>query len=191
MPPTPSPFHLLSLGALAAERDNHLSQYFIESQSYYNLINHKKLVLLGNRGAGKTAIFKMIANSERKRGSIVIELTPEDYSYELLSSTLAKEGEGSWAKNAAFAAAWKYLLYVLAMKKLAGATRGFKGGSANKIYSYIRDNHKSSDINPIGILVSWLKRLEGIKIGPYEAGTKSRELQSLYKLEEINYLLHL
>jgi hypothetical protein len=38
-------------------------------------------------------------------------------------------------------------------------------------------------------LVSYLKRLEGLKIGKYEASVKARELEKLYKLEEIHHLL--
>jgi hypothetical protein len=132
----------------------------------------------------------MIANYERHRGALVIEMAPEDYSYELLSTTMAKEIEGSWKKHGAYAAAWKYLIYVLAMKKLVEGQSGkLVRGQAAKIYEYIRDSHAGIEKNPIATMISYLKRLEGLKVGNYEATVKARELQKLYRLEDISHLL--
>jgi hypothetical protein len=133
----------------------------------------------------------MIAAQEKAQGRIVLELAPEDYSYELLKQSLATESQGSWAKQGAYAAAWKYLIYVLTMKHVTGPKmgRGVKRGAAGRIYSYLRDNHGSFEKNPIATLISYLKRLEGVKIGKFEVGTKTRELQSLYRLEELGTLL--
>lgn len=182
----------LDFGALAAERDilGGLKSYFIESEAFRNLRDGRKHVALGNRGAGKSAIFKIIAERERAQDSIVLELTPEEYSYELLTKAMLPEQRGSWAKQGAYAAAWKYLIYVLAMKHaLKKVGRGLKTGGDRQIYEYLRDHHKNTEANPIGTLISYLKRLEGVKIGKYEAGLKATELHHLYKLEEIAHLL--
>lgn len=180
----------LDFGALAAEREHEtLKSYFVESTSYKNLLGGEKWVALGNRGSGKSAIMKMIAEYERTQGTLVIELTPEDYSYELLSRTMLPEQRGSWAKQGAYTAAWKYLLYVTVMKKITATGAKWKTGGAAAIYSYLRDNHKGADANPIGLLVSYLKRLEGVKVGSWELGLKSRNLTQLYHLEEIVALL--
>jgi hypothetical protein len=179
----------LKFGALAAERDDALRDYFVESESFKRLRDGERTVVLGNRGSGKTAIFKMLAEEAKAKHGVVLQLAPEDYSYELLQQTLAAEKAGAWAKHGAFAAAWKYVLYVTAMKAVTTATKGFKGGSAAKIYNYLRDKHGNIDVNPIGVLISYLKRLEGLKVGPYEAAVKTRELHKLYKLEEIAPLL--
>jgi hypothetical protein len=178
----------LDFGAPAAERDmgRGLEKYFVESAAFERVRSGAKTIILGNRGSGKSAIFKVLASRERASGSIVIELAPEDYSYELLSSTMAAASAGSWAKHGAYAAAWKYLIYVLIMKELS--ERG--GKSAGKAISrFVRDNHPSPQAGMLTMLMSYLKRLEGIKIGPLEAGFKARELDKLYKLEEIHYLL--
>lgn len=179
----------LSFGALAAERDQDLKDYFVESESFKRLSTGQKSVVLGPRGSGKSAIFKMIAKEQRGRGAVVIELAPEDYSYELLRQVLATEGQGAWAKQGAYAAAWKYLLYVLSMKAVSTSRGTLRSGSAGRIYTYLRDNHANFHVNPIGVLISYLKRLEGFKLGSYEAGVKSRELHKLYKLEEVEPLL--
>lgn len=107
----------------------------------------------------------------------------------MLCSVLAGESQGAWAKQGAFASAWKYLIYVLAMKDLTASGPGLKTGAAKKIYEYLRDNHKGFQDNPIALLVSHLKRLEGIKLGKYEASARTRELDQLYRLEELKPLL--
>jgi hypothetical protein len=184
-------FSELSFGAPAAERDigHGLSDYFVESEAYARVASRQKFIVLGNRGVGKSAIFKILAHRSREFGAIPIELSPEDYSYEVLSSSLRKESQGAWAKHGAFSAAWKYLLLVIVMKSLNRSKKGFKSGPAGRIYSYLRDHHKDSSDTPIGVLLSYLKRIEGFKIGKYEASAKTKELTSLYRLEELHGLI--
>lgn len=184
-------FSQLSFGAPAAERDidRGLLSYFVESDVFSRVKDGSKKILLGNRGSGKSAIFKVLAQQKRQEGALVIELSPEDYSYEMLSAARTGEERGAWAKQGAFAVAWKYLIYVLVMKNLTQEGGTFKRGPGAQIYEYLRDNHKGFQENPIGVLISYLKRLEGFKIGSFEAGVKTRELNRLYKLEEIEPLL--
>lgn len=181
----------LSFGAPAAERDisQGLADYFVESEAYRRISDGQKTIVLGNRGAGKSAIFKVLAERLRGTGQLVIELSPEDYSYEMLSKVMLAEGQGGWAKQGAYASAWKYLIYVLVMKAISAQGPRVKTGAAGRIYSYLRDHHAGIADNPISILISYLKRIEGIKIGHYEAALKTKELARLYKLEEIHELL--
>jgi len=180
----------VDFGALAAERERgRLASVFIESTSFERLVSGQKIIVLGNRGAGKTAALSMLATQVRDKGGIVVDLAPEDFAYELLSQTLQDESAGSWSKQGAYAAAWKYLLYLLAMKSAIKTARGLKTGPTKRVYAYLRDHYVMDDLNPIGTLVSYLKRLESIKLGKYEAAIKARELQRLYRLEEIEGLL--
>jgi len=180
----------LSFGAPAAERDieKGLSDYFVESNAFRRICSKERFILLGNRGSGKSAIFKILAEREKNNGTLVIELSPEDYSYEMFSKVVAKEQQGFWAKQGAYAAAWKYLIYMLVMKGLAGRG-GLKKGASARIHNYLRNNFQGHQDNPLDILLSYLKRFEGIKVGSYEVGIKTRELQKLYKLDEIQALI--
>lgn len=191
MSPRSSGFETLNFGAPAAERDitGGLKDYFVESETFRRVEGRQKFIILGNRGSGKSAIFKIAAERERSRGTLVIELAPEDYSYEMLSSVMRQEKQGSWAKQGAYAAAWKFLIYVLIMKRLTGEGPRFKTGAAGQVYAYLRDHHEAEQGNPIALLISYLKRIEGFKIGSFEASLKSRELLKLYRLEEIDRLL--
>lgn len=181
----------LSLGPPAAERDGGLKNYFVESEAFRRVADRSKTVILGNRGSGKSAIFQMLAaRARQEKNTHVVELAPEDYSYSLLTQAMEAEAAGSWAKVGAYAVAWKYLIYVLVMKAISERLPGSeKNRSLGKISRYIRDNHQSGQMGKLSMLVSYIKRLEGVKIGPYEAGLKVRELEKLYKLEEINHLI--
>jgi energy-coupling factor transporter ATP-binding protein EcfA2 len=179
----------INFGAPAAERDDTLTQYFVESDAFKAVRSGQKYVVLGNRGSGKSAIFRILAEREKVAGSVVIQLSPDDYSYEMLSAVMRAESDGSWAKQGAYTAAWKYLLYIQIMKELNRLGSKFKRGAAAKVYSYLRDHIEGQQGNPIGMMVSYLKRMEGLKIGSYEASVKSKELEKLYKLDEILELI--
>ncbi|WP_217635679.1 hypothetical protein [Curtobacterium sp. MMLR14_010] len=181
----------MELGSPAAERDAGLQDYFIESDAFRRVAEGNKRIVIGNRGVGKSAIFQFIARTERKKPlTSVIELSPEDYSYELLRETMATEQEGSWQKQSAYAAAWKYLLYVLVMKEVTkDGGKPARGSALGRISKYVRDHHQGGQHDKLSALISYLKRLEGVKIGKYEGGLKTRELQKLYKLEELVLLL--
>src|ERR1035437_3001998 len=99
----------LSFGVPAAERDDDLHACFVSSDNYSGLESGKKTIILGSRGAGKSALFRQLGVTAKVKGQVVITMAPEDYAYELLSEALKKEAEGSWAKHGAYAAAWKYL----------------------------------------------------------------------------------
>ena len=118
----------LSFGAPAAERDiaQGLIHYFVESDTFALLQARKKTLVIGNRGAGKSALFKVLAERERAKHSLVLELAPGNYSYEILTQHMVPESKGSWAKQGAYAAAWKYLIYVLVMKELTHAVQALK-----------------------------------------------------------------
>lgn len=181
----------ISFGAPAAERDIAvgLQDYFVESEAYKRIASRSKTIVLGNRGTGKSAIFKVLAERSKSAGSLVIELNPEHYSYEMLTSILRSEREGSWAKHGAFSSSWRYLILIRVMQELTAAGPRVKTGSAAKVYSYLRDNFKGTTDSPIALLVAYLKRIEGFKIGAYEAAIKTRELSRLYKLQELEPLL--
>lgn len=187
----PTALSTLTLGAPAAERDitQGLADYFVESEAFRRVTEGQKRIVLGNRGTGKSAIFNVLAERRRKAKDAVIELAPEDYSYEMLSTILAAESEGSWAKHGAYAVAWKYLIYVLVMKAVVGDATRMKKGPAGRIQRYLRDKHGADHGSKISMLIGYLKRMEGVKLGPVEASIKTRQLDQMYKLDEITPLL--
>jgi hypothetical protein len=53
------------------------------------------------------------------------------------------------------------------------------------LYAFLRDRFESIADNPIDALISYLKRIESLKLGKYEAGIQTKELQRLFKLDEL------
>ena len=64
----------ISFGVPAAERDTDLLSCFVSSDTYENLRSGKKTIILGNRGTGKSALFRKLAVEERSKGNIIVEL---------------------------------------------------------------------------------------------------------------------
>lgn len=181
----------MNFGAPAAERDIALglADYFVESEAFKRLASRSKTIVLGNRGTGKSAIFKILAERAKRAGALVLELNPENYSYEMLSSVLKSEREGAWAKHGAFTSSWKYLILIRVMQELTSTGSRLKTGAAGRVYEYLRDHIKGQQDSPIAMLISYLKRIEGFKIGPVDASLKTAELSKLYRLHEIEPLL--
>ena len=179
----------ISLGAPAAERDELLLDNFVKSEIYDSVARGKVCILIGNRGSGKSAIFRMFARQEEKSGSAVVEISPDEYSYELLGSVLRKEIEGSWAKQGSYAASWKYVLYVTAMKEAIARHSNKNLGSHRKVNDFLRKSFKGQQHNIIDHLISYMKRFETIKLGPAEVSISANPLKRLYELEEVKDLL--
>ena len=50
----------LYLGSSVAEFDKHLRKYFIQNAAYKNLITNRADIIAGDKGTGKSAIFKYL-----------------------------------------------------------------------------------------------------------------------------------
>jgi hypothetical protein len=175
----------LDLGALAAENDAGLVEYFVRTEAFNRIADSRKWIVLGSRGVGKTAIFRGVADEKGRAKSLIVNLAPEDYSYELARDLLAREAAGSWQKSGAFAVAWKWLILVLVMRGLAESGARARTKPEGKLYAFLRDRFESVAENPIDALISYLKRIESVKIGKWEAGLQAKELQRLFKLDEL------
>ncbi|WP_217447236.1 P-loop ATPase, Sll1717 family [Burkholderia pyrrocinia] len=59
--------HELDLGSSVAEFDQSLEKYFVENEAFHALINGKKDIIAGDKGTGKTALYKIL---QKRYGSI-------------------------------------------------------------------------------------------------------------------------
>lgn len=60
----------LDLGSSVAEFDNSLEKYFVENEAFYSLVNGKADIIAGDKGTGKTALYRIL----RKRFGSLQEL---------------------------------------------------------------------------------------------------------------------
>lgn len=130
----------IDFGQVSAERDENLSSYFFENGVLQSVIENRfRLLVLGRKGAGKTAVFQHFnENSERYIGKndIAVKLSLQDYSWDV-HSLLSAEGK---ATSLAYIQSWKYIIYLLCVKELIA--RGVRskeilnaGRIIEKIYS--------------------------------------------------------
>ena len=142
----------LTLGAPAAERDTGLLDYFVQSETYKALETGRASVLIGNRGSDKSAIFRYLADKERRAGTHVIEVSPDNYSYEMLKDVLARELDGHWAKQNAYSVSWKYVIHVMTLKAVAKSHFG-SNQARKQVQRFLHDNFTGHQDGPVDALI--------------------------------------
>ncbi len=181
----------ISFGADTAEDDMALGlpSYFQDTKSFEEFLSGKKYIIVGNRGSGKSAIFKKMQSS-LPAGSIGIEITPDKCSYEQLSATQDMVNLGK-ATIGAFQAGWKFMALILVLKDIHKRGAHFKRGADAKIHQYLRDHHDNVQHDPITVLATYVLRIIDLLLnrGPLKLAGKPVELEKLYKLEELDFLM--
>lgn len=77
----------ISLGNDEAEQDKILKEYFLKTSSYMNSLNGSKTIIIGRKGSGKSAIFTLMKDELEGLRSVVIPITPDQYSWSALSES--------------------------------------------------------------------------------------------------------
>lgn len=62
--------NLMSIGKSVAEQDDLLDQYFIETEAFRSLVSGSVDIIAGDKGTGKSAIYRMLQNNYRDYSSI-------------------------------------------------------------------------------------------------------------------------
>ncbi|KAA3618610.1 MAG: hypothetical protein DWQ05_06525 [Calditrichaeota bacterium] len=184
----------LNIGGLAAEHDNLLSTYFFETSIYRRVALRHTKILIGNRGSGKSAIFKMLAQQERKNGTLVEEIVPSDYLYDLLRNSRQFDSSAEWARLGAYNSGWKFVILVTAMKLLAANITKHRSNQRylTKISTFLRKNADLQLSMPMEILFSSLKRFSNISklsLSGVHFDDPTRELDNLYKLADLQAVI--
>ncbi|WP_370398594.1 P-loop ATPase, Sll1717 family [Tenacibaculum dicentrarchi] len=106
----------ISIGKVSAERDDLLSKYFYDAGVLKNVINSpSSFLVLGRKGAGKTAVFKYLSENKTEfieNNDILISLSFEDYNWNI--HTLLKDK--SKAESLAYKQSWKFVMYIECIK---------------------------------------------------------------------------
>lgn len=75
---------MIDLGKDEAELDERLREYFIRTSHYENTMTGSKTIIIGRKGSGKSAIFTLAKEQLENQGSLVIPITPMQYSWTAL-----------------------------------------------------------------------------------------------------------
>ena len=102
----------IDVGKVSAERDDLLSKYFFDNGVLKNVISSpSSFLILGRKGAGKTAVFKFLAENKDQfltHNDILIPLSFEDYNWNI-HSLLVDENK---AESLAYKQSWRFVILV-------------------------------------------------------------------------------
>jgi hypothetical protein len=170
----------IDFGKVSAERDENLSEYFFENGVLQEVIrNRHNFLVLGRKGAGKTAVFQHLSENPRQylgEQDRLESLSLQDYSWDI-HSLLAADGK---AASIAYIQSWKYVIYLLAVSKLTedGNASG-QLRSASKIIKRIYGSPAPSLAELVGQKIFQLTRLKlpGGSLGLNEAQLENISLE--------------
>jgi len=177
----------LTFGPDVAEKDDGLSRYFLVTPSYNRIASRERHIVVGPKGAGKSAILKELAENQTR----VLVITPEHYATDILHSI-----QGSQLPNelGAFVTTWKYSIIVEIFRELV--SKGSRGSPAiSRIRSFmISHGHMRSNLTLVERFLGYLRRISqvGAKLGPVGGDVElhhSEELEKLFKLSELLELI--
>ncbi|MGJ8641087.1 MAG: P-loop ATPase, Sll1717 family [Opitutaceae bacterium] len=107
----------IGVGSVSAERDDLLSEYFFDNGVLNAVINSRsRFLVLGRKGAGKTAIFKYLSenpNKFLKQDDLLISLSFEDYNWNVHSLLVNSDA----AESLAYKQSWRFVILVETIKK--------------------------------------------------------------------------
>lgn len=106
----------INVGKVAAERDDLLSEYFFDNGVLAKVIGSpSSFLVLGRKGAGKTAVFKYLSESAQKfidSKDILVSLSFEDYNWNIHSLLLDEKK----AESLAYKQSWKLVILIESIK---------------------------------------------------------------------------
>jgi len=108
----------LDIGSVAAERDKQLGNYFYDNGVTRSVLdNSSAFLVLGRKGAGKTAVFRYLAENRSEilaATDILVPLSFEDYNWSLHALLQKRET----ADSLAYKQSWRFVILVEALKAI-------------------------------------------------------------------------
>jgi len=128
----------VNFGKVSAERDENLAEYFYDNGVLKNIISSPlSFLILGRKGAGKTAVFKYITEKKEdflSEKDILVSLSFDDYNWNIHS--LLQNNEK--ADSLSYRQSWKFIILIEAIK----AIRGWYVKNGKSVPNEIEKAHK-------------------------------------------------
>lgn len=106
----------IDVGKVAAERDDLLSEYFFDNGVLDKVIDSpSSFLVLGRKGAGKTAVFKHLSQNSKNfisQKDLLVSLSFEDYNWNIHSLLLDEKK----AESLAYKQSWKLVILIETIK---------------------------------------------------------------------------
>lgn len=151
---------------VSAETDTELQSYFFKLPQIQQIVDSKKWLILGRKGAGKTAIYEYLkqASADTLNGHNVVGLNFRDYpwpAHQLYKEVMSGE-------LSAYQKSWRYVLFVKALSRLI-EVKSEKNERLSEELKWARDYISKIYGNPnpslTEVILSKLSRVSKIK-GP-------------------------
>lgn len=160
-----------SVGKLAAERDDNLSEYFFDNGVLSRVLaSPTSFLVLGRKGAGKTAVFNFLRQNPGRfltKSDRLVSLTFEDYKWNV--HALLRNPHA--AESLAYKDSWRFVMYVEALSAIAswasetGTKLPRSATNARKIISQLFDSPEPSIYQLVGKKLLRLSRLKLPSVG--------------------------
>lgn len=106
----------ISFGKVSAERDDELIHYFFDSGVLKSVIDSPtSFLVLGRKGAGKTAVFRFLSENPYPfigKDNILVPLSFDDYNWNIHSQLVNPQK----AESLTYRQSWKYVIYTECIK---------------------------------------------------------------------------
>lgn len=181
-------------GKSTAEQEaDALHNYFVSTGPYRNAKDRsrKKLLYIGNRGSGKSALFRHLSYELRLKKNIISDLIPNDFSYD----AFRKMKHEFTDIRSAYNNAWYYTLLIDIFKSVVLFFDEHKNIKKNRhnleiIDDFlVRNNFKRFD-EKIKVLVFFLRRLSSLKIQMINNKKPENSILELFAREDIRLPLN-
>lgn len=177
----------IDLGKDEAEQEEYLRQYFLKTSQYNNALTGNKTVIIGRKGSGKSAIYKLLQEELADQGNVVISITPDQYSW----SALKDYREKGILPEQAHTNAWKMTLLSAVIWKLNETNHLSKTSPLIKYYKYMKDSYSPTENHwLLNIIEKGKKLLSGISTEFISFNYTSSIATPLKVIEEIKSLLN-
>ncbi len=153
----------IDLGQDDAEYDQHLHRYFLKTSAYNLALEGKKTIIIGRKGSGKSAIFKLLEEELGESGTLIVPVTADQFLWNLFQELHQQPIEpGLVYKNI-----WKIILLTAAVWRL-DRSKQLPGGVRAQLSRHYPDdmsgyhpfNHNNLIRDILRGILSYLKGIE-------------------------------
>ncbi len=106
----------IDIGKVSAERDDLLSEYFFDNGVLKSVIESpSSFLIVGRKGAGKTAVFKHLSENKDRfisKKDLLIPLSFDDYNWKI-HTLLVDENK---AESLAYKQSWRFVIIIECIK---------------------------------------------------------------------------
>ncbi len=151
-----------------AQEDENLEKYFIKTAQYDTIFSGKKELVIGRKGAGKSALFSMLNKELVRDGKIVISISPKGDDYVYINQQIDQYSEIVLDEDFKYSLVWKdFILSELALAIL-------KNDKTPELKKYLKSKEKLGDSFALKFIKSIFKVLGSTnlkaKAGEIEVG---------------------